>query len=116
MIIFGNCLLKVLKFFQNIHATNKSSKKSFVNEILHRKPINNKKQLTKPNTDEFKYEDDTEASAVEEIENESEGDIMMMVDLMIMAMMMMIMVMMVVMLKLMRLVIVAVMTLIVLMV
>ena len=115
MIIFGNCLLKVLKFFQNIHATNKSSKKSFVNEILHRKPINNKKQLTKPNTDEFKYEDDTEASAVEEIENESEGDIMMMVDLMIMAMMM-IMVMMVVMLKLMRLVIVAVMTLIVLMV
>ena len=115
MIIFGNCLLKVLKFFQNIHATNKSSKKGFVNEILHIKPINNKKQLTKPNTDEFKYEDDTEASAVEEIENESEGDIMMMVDLMIMAMMM-IMVMMVVMWKLMRLVIVAVMTLIVLMV
>ena len=71
--------------------------------------------MTKPNTDEFKYEDDTEASAVEEIKNESEGDIMMMVDLMIMAMMM-IMVMMVVMLKLMRLVIVAVMTLIVLMV
>ena len=115
MIIFGNCLLKVPKFFQNIHATNKSSIKIFVNGTLHIKPINNKKQLTKPNTDEFKYEDDTEASAVEEIENESEGDMMMMVNLMIMAMMM-IMVMMVVMLKLMRLVIVVVMTLIVLMV
>ena len=74
MIIFGNCLLKVPKLFQNIHATNKSSIKIFVNETLHIKPINNKKQLTKPNTDEFKYEDDTEASAVAEIENETEGD------------------------------------------
>ena len=74
MIIFGNCLLKVPKLFQNIHTTNKSSIKIFVNGTLHIKPINNKKQLTKPNTDEFKYEDDTEASAVEEIENETEGD------------------------------------------
>ena len=32
--------------------------KIFVNKILHLKPINNKKQVVKQNTDEFKYKGD----------------------------------------------------------
>ena len=36
--------------------------------------MNNKKQVVKQNTDEFKYEGDTRTSDVEEIENKTEGD------------------------------------------
>ena len=35
--------------------------------MLHLKPINNKKQVVKKNTDEFKYEGDTWTSDVEEV-------------------------------------------------
>lgn len=37
------------------------------------KPINNKKQLVKQKTDEFKYEGEIQNSDVKEIENETEG-------------------------------------------
>ena len=47
MINFENCLLKVLKFFKKTNAKNKRSIEIFVNEILHLKPINNKKQVVK---------------------------------------------------------------------
>ena len=69
MINFEDCLLKVLKFFQKINANNKRSIKILVNEILHLKPINNKNQDVKQNTDEFKYEGDTRIFDVEEIEH-----------------------------------------------
>ena len=36
--------------------------------------MNNKKQVVKQNTDEFKYEGNTRTSDVEEIENKTEGD------------------------------------------
>ena len=74
MINFEDCLLKVLKFFKKINAKNKRLIKILVNEILHLKPINNKKQDVKQNTDEFKYEGDTRTFGVEEIENQTEGD------------------------------------------
>ena len=38
------------------------------------KPINNKKQLVKQKTDEFKYEGEIQNSDVKETENETEGD------------------------------------------
>ena len=74
MINFKNCLLKELNIFKKINANNKKSMKIFVNEILHLKLINNKTYVVKQNTEEFKYEGDTQTSDVEEIENETEGD------------------------------------------
>ena len=47
MIIFGKCLLKVLKFLKTTNANNKRSIEIFVNKILHLKPTNNKKQVVK---------------------------------------------------------------------
>ena len=97
MINLEMCLLKVLKFFKKTNANNKRSIKTFVKKILHLKPINNKKQVVKQNTDEFKYEGEKRTSDVEEIENETEGgddddddgdDDEMMVNLMRMVMMM----------------------------
>ena len=95
------CLLKVLKFFKKTNANNKRSIKTFVKKILHLKPINNKKQVVKQNTDEFKYEGGKRTSDVGEIENETEGgdddddddddmmvNLMRMVMIMIMVMMM----------------------------
>ena len=41
---------------------------------MHLKPINNKKQVVKQNTDEFRYKGETRTSYIEEIENENEGD------------------------------------------
>ena len=73
MINLEMCLLKVLKFFKKTNANNKRSIKTFVKKILHLKPINNKKQVVKQNTDEFKYEGEKRTSDVEEIENETEG-------------------------------------------
>ena len=66
--------MEILKFFKKINANNKRFIKIFVNKILHIKPINNKKEIVKQNTDEFKYEGDTQTSDVEEIENETEGN------------------------------------------
>ena len=99
MINLEMCLLKVLKFFKKTNANKKRSIKTFVKKILHLKPINNKKQVVKQNTDEFKYEGEKRTSDVEEIENETEGgggddddddddDDEMMVNLMRMVMMM----------------------------
>ena len=62
-----------IKIFKKTNANNKRSIKTFVNKILHLKPINNKKQVVKQNTDEFKYEGGKRTSDVEEIENETEG-------------------------------------------
>ena len=58
MVNFEYRLLKVLKFFEKTNANKKRSIKIFVDKILHLKPINNKKQVVKKNTDEFKYEGD----------------------------------------------------------
>ena len=66
MINFEYRLLKVLKFFKKTNANNKRSIQIFVNKILHLKPVNNKKQVAKKNTDEFKYESDTRTSDVKE--------------------------------------------------
>ena len=81
-----------IKIFKKTNANNKRSIKTFVNKILHLKPINNKKQVVKQNTDEFKYEGGKRTSDVEEIENETEGgdddDDNMMVNLMRMVMIM----------------------------
>ena len=100
MINLEMCLLKVLKFFKRTNANNKRSIKTFVKKILHLKSINNKKQVVKQNTDEFKYEGGKRTSDVEEIENETEGgddddddddmmvNLMRMVMIMIMVMMM----------------------------
>ena len=98
MINLEMCLLKVLKFFKKANANNKRSIKTFVKKILHLKSINNKKQVVKQNTDEFKYEGGKRTSDVEEIENETEGgddddddmmvNLMRMVMIMIMVMMM----------------------------
>ena len=62
MINFEYCLLKVLKFFKKSNANNKSSIVIFVNKILLEKPVNNKKQVVKKNTNVFKYEGDTRTS------------------------------------------------------
>ena len=51
-ISFKYCLLKVLKFLSKNNANNKISIKIFINEILHLKLINNKKQVIKQNVDE----------------------------------------------------------------
>ena len=59
MINFEYRLLKVLKFFKKTNANNKRSITIFVNKVLHLKPVNNKKQVVEKNTDEFKYEGDT---------------------------------------------------------
>ena len=67
MINFENYLLTVLKFFNKANANNKRSIKTFVSKILHLKPINNKKQVVKQNTDEFKYKGNTQTSDVREI-------------------------------------------------
>ena len=74
MINFENCLLKILKFFEKTNANNKKSTKIFVSKILHLKPINNKKQVVKQNTEKFKFEGNTQTPDVKEIENETEGD------------------------------------------
>ena len=66
MINFEYRLLKVLKFFKKANANNKRSIQLFVNKIL-LKPINNKKQVVKKNTDELKYEGDTRTSDVKEM-------------------------------------------------
>ena len=66
MINFEYRLLKVLKFFKKSIANNKSLIVIFVNKILLEKPVNNKKQVVKKNTDEFKYEGDTRTSDVKE--------------------------------------------------
>ena len=71
---FWKYILKTLKFFKKNNASKKRSIKIFFNEILRLKPTNNKKQVVKQNTDEFKYEGDTRTSGVEEIENEAEVD------------------------------------------
>ena len=67
MINFENCLLKVLKLVKKTNANNQRSIEIFVNKTLHLKPINNKKQVVKKNTDEFKYKGDTRTSDVEEM-------------------------------------------------
>ena len=41
--------------------------------MLHQKLTNNKKQVVKKNTDEFKYECDTQTCYVEEMKNETWG-------------------------------------------
>ena len=74
MINFEYCLLKVLKFFEKTNANNKRSIQIFVNKILHLKPINNKKQVVKKSTDEFKYEGDTRTPDVEEMLSKTEDD------------------------------------------
>ena len=66
MIHFEYFLLKVLKIFKKANANNKRSIQLFVNKIL-LKPINNKKQVVKKNTDELKYEGDTRTSDVKEM-------------------------------------------------
>ena len=58
MINFEYRLQKEVKFFKNTIANNKRSIEIFFNKILHLKPVNNKKQVVKKNTDEFKYEGD----------------------------------------------------------
>ena len=62
MINFEYRLLKVLKFFKKSIANNKSLIVIFVNKILLEKPVNNKKQVVKKNTNVFKYEGDTRTS------------------------------------------------------
>ena len=84
MINFEYRLLKVLKFFKKSIANNKSSIVIFVNKILLEKPVNNKKQVVKKNTNEFKYEGDTRTK-----KSKTKLRMMMtMVDLTIMVMMM----------------------------
>ena len=67
MINFEICLLKVLKFFEKTNAHNNRSIEKFANKIVLLKPINNKKKQLKKNTDEFKYQGDTQTSDVEEV-------------------------------------------------
>ena len=55
MINFKNSLLKVLKLLKKPNANNKRSIKIFACKILHLKSMNNKKQVVKQNTHEFKY-------------------------------------------------------------
>ena len=54
MINFGNCLLKILKFFKKTNAHIKRSIKVFANKIIDLKPMHNKRQVVKQNTDELK--------------------------------------------------------------
>ena len=86
MINFENCLLKVLKLVKKTNANNKRSIEIFVNKTLHLKPINNKKQVVKKNTDEFKYKGDTQLLMSKKCKTELRM-MMMMMDLMIMVMM-----------------------------
>ena len=85
MINFENCLLKVLKLVKKTNANNKRSIEIFVNKTLHLKPINNKKQVVKKNTDEFKHKGDTQLLMSKKCKTELR--MMMMMDLMIMVMM-----------------------------
>ena len=86
MINFENCLLKVLKLVKKTNANNKRSIEIFVNKTLHLKPINNKKQVVKKNTDEFKHKGDTQLLMSKKCKTELRM-MMMMMDLMIMVMM-----------------------------
>ena len=62
------------KIFEKTNAHNNRSIEKFANKIVLLKPINNKKQIVKKNTDEFKCEGDTQTSDVRETKNETEDD------------------------------------------
>ena len=67
--------MKVLKLFKKTIANDKRSIKIFLNKIIHLKPINNKRQVVKQNTDEFKYVGNTRTSDVgDNYDNDDDDD------------------------------------------